>query len=340
MIRTAGITEVAQPIGPVLALTPLTNPTSTTIFKALICLKTRNPGHLQPAPRGAEVLPGSRSDHAGGGGGGGRARPTCIQWICTRRRSSISDAVMRHRRLALILATGTSNIVRRAQLSGTPTLGVGPGNVPVYIHPSADIPFAARMIVHSKTFDNGTVCASEQAVVVEPEVDQQPASPDGGARRLLLHPGADAGPRPGLLRLAPPPAMRADVVGQPARAIAEQGRVLRPGGHARLLVAEPDGVGPRPPALLRDPGARFWPTTGCRTTPRPSAICRGHHPPRRNRPHARALCQRRVGRRRLRRHGRGPHPRQHPDDRRARWAASSTTLPLRSPSPAAPGRET
>ena len=80
---------------------------------------------------------------------------------------------MKHPRLALILATGTSSIVRTAQQSGTPTLGVGPGNVPVYVHPSADVAHAARSIVFSKTFDNSTICGSEQAIVVEPDVDRQ-----------------------------------------------------------------------------------------------------------------------------------------------------------------------
>ena len=164
-----GITEVAQPIGPILALTPITNPTSTTIFKALICLKTRNPVIFSPH-RGARKCCQEtvRIVHEAAVAAG--APEHCIQ-VLQKAQVEYLDALMQHRRLALILATGTSSIVRRAQLSGTPTLGVGPGNVPVYVHHSADLPFAAKMIVHSKTFDNGTVCASEQAVVAEPEVD-------------------------------------------------------------------------------------------------------------------------------------------------------------------------
>jgi acyl-CoA reductase-like NAD-dependent aldehyde dehydrogenase len=90
-----------------------------------------------------------------------------------KSQSQYVERLMRHPRLALILATGTSSIVRTAQESGTPTLGVGPGNVPIYIHPSADIPLAARSIVFSKTFDNSTICGSEQAVVLEPQVERE-----------------------------------------------------------------------------------------------------------------------------------------------------------------------
>ena len=95
---------------------------------------------------------------------------------------------MKHPKLALILATGTSSIVRTAQLSGTPTLGVGPGNVPVYVHRSADVEHAARSIVFSKTFDHSTICGSEQAIVVEPDVDR--------ALRPLLEPPAPSSARP------------------------------------------------------------------------------------------------------------------------------------------------
>ena len=172
--EASGITEIAQPKGPILATIPVTNPTSTAIFKILICTKTRNPVILSRPPRRPQVASGGPPRSCA-------TRP----WRPAPRRldpvdhpgreSAYLDAVMRHRRLALILATGTSEIVRRAQASGTPTLGVGPGNVPVYVHPSADLELAARTIVHSKTFDNGTVCASEQALVVEPAVGPRAA---------------------------------------------------------------------------------------------------------------------------------------------------------------------
>jgi acetaldehyde dehydrogenase / alcohol dehydrogenase len=234
-----GITEVAQPIGTVLALTPVTNPTSTTIFKALICLKTRNPVIFSPH-RGARKCCQEtvRILHEAAVAAG--APENCIQ-ILQKAGAEHLDALMRHRRLALILATGTSGIVRRAQLSGTPTLGVGPGNVPVYVHHSADLPFAARMIVHSKTFDNGTVCASEQAVVAEPEVDFR-------LRPLFAEHGAYFCTREEMLALGsmcydPVTAtMRAGIVGQQAEVIAAQAGVKIP-ARTRLLVVEPEGVG-------------------------------------------------------------------------------------------------
>lgn len=234
-----GITEVAQPIGPVLALTPVTNPTSTTIFKALICLKTRNPVIFSPH-RGARRCCHETVRIMGEAAVAAGAPEHCIQ-ILQKAQAEYLDALMGHRRLALILATGTSGIVRRAQISGTPTLGVGPGNVPVYVHHSADLPFAARMIVHSKTFDNGTVCASEQAVVAEPEVDFR-------LRPLLAERGAYFCTREEMLALGPVcydsvrGTMRPGIVGQPAETIAAKAGIAVP-ERTRLLVAEPDGVG-------------------------------------------------------------------------------------------------
>lgn len=238
-----GITEIAQPLGPVLALTPVTNPTSTVIFKTLICLKTRNPIILSPH-RGARRCSREAARLLAEAAVGAGAPEDCIQAL-GKASLEYLDAVMRHRRLALILATGTSTIVRRAQLSGTPTLGVGPGNVPVYVHDSADLPFAARMIAHSKTWDFGTVCASEQALVVEPDVDRQ-------IRPLLQERGAHFCTREQMLALGPvcfDPAsrsMRPEVVGQPATAIAARAGFAVADG-TRLLVAEPDGVGSEHP---------------------------------------------------------------------------------------------
>ena len=234
-----GITEVAQPIGPVLAITPVTNPTSTVIFKAMIAMKTRNPlifSFHRGARRSCREAARIARDAALAAG----APADCIQWI-TKAQTEYLDAVMHHRRLAMILATGTQAIVRRAQRSGTPTLGVGPGNVPVYVHRSADIRFAARMIVHSKTFDNGTVCASEQALVVEPDVDRaiRPLLAQHGAHfcspaeTTALGPACyDAGAR----------TMRADIVGRPAADIAARAGFTIP-EKTRLLIAEPLGIG-------------------------------------------------------------------------------------------------
>ncbi|MBP1636075.1 MAG: iron-containing alcohol dehydrogenase [Acidobacteria bacterium] len=238
-----GISEVAQPKGPVLATIPVTNPTSTTIFKTLICMKTRNPVIFSPhrgarkcIKEAARIL--SEAAHRAG------APEHAVQFL-SRSQGEYVERLMRHPKLALILATGTSSIVRAAQASGTPTLGVGPGNVPVYVHASADIPLAARYIIFSKTFDNSTVCGSEQAIVVEPHVERQlrPLLEKAGAffctaaqMRALGSVCVDVDRR----------RMRAEVVGQPAPRIAELAGLKVP-PETSVLVAEPGGIGPEHP---------------------------------------------------------------------------------------------
>jgi acetaldehyde dehydrogenase/alcohol dehydrogenase len=235
----SGITEIAQPKGIIFATLPVTNPTSTAIFKLLICMKTRNAVILSPhraarraCRRAAEIL----YEAARGAG----APENAVQWI-TRPEKEYLEQVMAHPKVALILATGTGEIVRRAQASGRPTLGVGPGNVPVYVHASADIPLAARYITHSKTFDNGTVCASEQALVVEPDVDRI-------LRPLLEERGAYFCTHEQMKALGPVcydndrRTMKAGIVGKPAAEIAEQAGFKVP-ASVRLLIAEPEGVG-------------------------------------------------------------------------------------------------
>lgn len=241
--RNLGIVEMAQPRGPVLAFTPVTNPTSTAIFKILIALKTRNPLIFSPHRRAkkctirAAELMYEAAREAG-------APEFCIQWIKKSRNDYVRE-VMTHERLALILATGAGNIVKMAQASGTPALGVGTGNVPVYVHKSASFPLAADYIFLSKTFDNGTVCASEQAVVVGPEVDAR-------LRPLLEKKGAYFCRADELARLGEAVYdqenrnMRPEVVGQSAARIAEIAGIDAPAG-VTLLVAEPDEAGPECP---------------------------------------------------------------------------------------------
>ncbi|MGE5358972.1 MAG: aldehyde dehydrogenase family protein [Bacteroidales bacterium] len=238
-IPAAGITEVAQPKGPVLGTVPVTNPTSTTIFKSLVCMKTRNPIIFSPH-RGARKCIKETARILADAATRAGAPPHAIQCM-TRGQSDYAKAVMRHPRLALIMATGTSSIVKVAEASGTPTLGVGPGNVPVYVHASADLDGAARAIAHSKTFDNGTICASEQALVVEPHVADR-------LRPLLEARGAHFCTDAQMRALGPvcwdgeQERMRADVVGQPAAVIASRaGFEVSP--RTRLLVARPDGIG-------------------------------------------------------------------------------------------------
>lgn len=160
-----GIVEIAQPMGPVLGVIPSTNPTSTTLFKILICMKTRNPIIISPSPKARKCCgETSRICYAAALAAG--APEDCIQWV-EGVSKEITHGLMGNPDIALILATGGSGLVRAAYSSGTPTLGVGAGNVPVYIERSADVDFAVENILLSKTFDNGTICASEQAIVVE-----------------------------------------------------------------------------------------------------------------------------------------------------------------------------
>lgn len=241
--QASGISEVAQPKGPILATIPVNNPTSTTIFKSLICMKTRNPVIFSPH-RGARRCIRETARILADAAAAADAPADAIQCI-TKSQSEYVDRVMRHPKLALILATGTSALVRTAQETGTPTLGVGPGNVPIYVHSSADIPFAARSIVFSKTFDNSTICGSEQAVVVEPDVDRQlrPLLEAGGA----MFCSADQMRALGAVCVdLERQRMRADVVGQSARTIAARAGFSVP-ESTRILVAEPDGVGPEHP---------------------------------------------------------------------------------------------
>ena len=163
-----GIVEVADPVGVICGITPVTNPTSTVIFKALISLKTRNPiifafhpSAQQCSKAAAQIL----HDTAVAAG----APKNCIQWIENPSMDATSS-LMNHEGIATILATGGNAMVKAAYSCGKPALGVGAGNVPAYIEKSANIKQAVNDIVMSKSFDNGMICASEQAVIVDKEI--------------------------------------------------------------------------------------------------------------------------------------------------------------------------
>jgi acetaldehyde dehydrogenase/alcohol dehydrogenase len=157
------VVEVAEPLGPIFSITPITNPTSTVLFKILIAMKSRNPIIIRPHGAAAECSVEAARICAEAARLAG-APEDSIQWV---KRSTREEALvfMAHKQTAIILATGSVELVRAAARSGNPSIGIGPGNVPVYIGRSADVPFAVEQIVLSKTFDYGTVCASEQAVV-------------------------------------------------------------------------------------------------------------------------------------------------------------------------------
>ena len=161
-----GYTRIAEPVGVAAAVIPTTNPTSTAIFKALICLKTRNGLILSPHPRAkkctlaAAELVLQAAVEAGA--------PEDIIGCITEPSVALSAYLMKES--DIILATGGPQMVRAAYSSGKPAIGVGAGNTPAVIDKTADIRLAVSSIVHSKTFDNGVICASEQAVVVAKEI--------------------------------------------------------------------------------------------------------------------------------------------------------------------------
>ncbi|MBQ3554313.1 MAG: bifunctional acetaldehyde-CoA/alcohol dehydrogenase [Clostridia bacterium] len=163
-----GYVDIAEPVGIVAGVTPVTNPTSTTMFKSLICAKTRNPiiFAFHPASQKCSVLAAKTMLEAAVAAG---APKHAIQWIETPSIEA-THALMNHPGISLILATGGSAMVRAAYSAGKPALGVGPGNVPCYIEKTADVPRACTDLILSKSFDNGMICASEQAVIVDKEI--------------------------------------------------------------------------------------------------------------------------------------------------------------------------
>jgi acetaldehyde dehydrogenase/alcohol dehydrogenase len=235
-----GIVEAAQPLGPVLGLIPVTNPTSTVIFKCLIALKTRNPLIVCPH-QGARRCAAAAAEACYRAALEAGAPRDCIQWLEKAGPETLQE-LMGHDRLALILATGTGSIVRKAHSSGTPVIGVGPGNVPACIDAGADVRAAVGAVIESKTFDHGSVCASEQALVVERRVAERVVEElrRRGARFLTAEEAERVG------RIAydrDRGSMSAAVVGQAPQRIAEMaGIAVAPA--TTLLVAVLERVGP------------------------------------------------------------------------------------------------
>jgi len=166
-----GYEEIAEPIGIIAGVTPVTNPTSTTMFKSLIAAKTRNviifgfhPSAQQCSVEAAKIV----RDAAVAAG----APKDCILWV-EEPSVEATSVLMHHPKVNLILATGGTGMVKAAYSSGKPALGVGPGNVPCYIEKSAKLKTSVNDLVMSKSFDNGMICASEQAVIVDEEISEE-----------------------------------------------------------------------------------------------------------------------------------------------------------------------
>ena len=175
-LRTVGVVseskdvvEIASPRGVVAGIIPSTNPTSTAIFKILIAIKSRNAIVLSPHPSAARCI--NESVKIMREAGVKEGLPAEAIGCMTTATIEGTEALMKHKMTAVILATGGIGLVRAAYSSGKPAFGVGPGNVPVFVERSADVPKAVQDILTSKTFDNGTICASEQAIIVDAPIE-------------------------------------------------------------------------------------------------------------------------------------------------------------------------
>lgn len=163
--------EVAEPVGVIAGITPVTNPTSTTMFKSIISIKTRNPivfaFHPSAQKCSAKAAKIVRDAAVAAG-----APENCILWV-DEPSLEATQLLMNHPGISMVLATGGAGMVQSAYSTGKPALGVGPGNVPCYIEKSAKVERAVTDLILSKTFDNGMICASEQAVIVDAEISEQ-----------------------------------------------------------------------------------------------------------------------------------------------------------------------
>ncbi|RKP54067.1 acetaldehyde dehydrogenase (acetylating) [Cohnella endophytica] len=249
-MRTVGIVrkdeqkrvwEIVQPMGVVAAIIPSTNPTSTVLFKCMIALKARNAIVISPHPSALrcslEAANAMRdaAEHAGA--------PLGLIHCLTRPSLEATQELMRHKLTDVILATGGTAMVKAAYSSGKPAYGVGPGNVPVYIHRSADLRQAVARIVQSKTFDNGTICASEQALVVDEPIKRELMGELERQGAYFLNERDNE--KVGAILMAGK-GMNPKVVGKSPRAIAELAGIEIQ-DHVRVLIAEESLVGPEHP---------------------------------------------------------------------------------------------
>ena len=238
--KQKGLIEVAEPVGVICGVTPTTNPTSTTIFKSLIALKTRNPiifaFHPSAQKCSAEAARIVRDAAIKAG-----APEDCIQWI-EHPSIEATQTLMNHPGVATVLATGGAGMVKSAYSTGKPALGVGPGNVPSYIEKTAKIKRAVNDLIVSKTFDNGMICASEQAVIVDKEVYAEVKAEFEAHNVYFVKPNEIAKLEAVVMNEAKT-AVNPKVVGHHAREIAEWAGITVP-AETKMLIVELEGVGP------------------------------------------------------------------------------------------------
>ena len=237
--------NVAEPVGIIAGVTPVTNPTSTAMFKAIISIKTRNPiifaFHPSAQKCSAEAARIVRDAAIKAG-----APEDCVQWI-EEPSLEATNALMNHEGISLILATGGSGMVKSAYSCGKPALGVGPGNVPAYLEKSCNVRRAVSDIIISKTFDNGMICASEQAAIVDEEISKEF---EEVMKELNCH-FCSKDEIKKLEQMAFPPeknscALNPNIVGKSANWIAEQAGFTVP-PKTKILVAKINSVGNESP---------------------------------------------------------------------------------------------
>ena len=231
-----GITEIAEPIGVIAAVIPTTNPTSTAIFKTLLALKTRNGIIISPHPRAkGSTAEAARTVLEAAVAAG--APEDIIAWI-DKPSLEMTNFIMKE--ADMILATGGPGMVRAAYSSGKPAIGVGAGNTPAVIDSSADITLAVNSIIHSKTFDNGMICASEQSVIVLDKVYKKVKKEFAERGCYFLDREETERVRKTVIING---ALNAKIVGQTAKTIADLADVHVPDG-TKILIGEVESVEP------------------------------------------------------------------------------------------------
>lgn len=232
--KAYGTKKIAEPIGVVAAVIPTTNPTSTAIFKCLICLKTRNAIIISPHPRAKKCTAEAARIVLEAAVKAG-APEGIIEWIDT---PTLDMTTMLMKESDIILATGGPGMVKSAYSSGKPALGVGAGNTPAIIDSTADIKLAVSSIIHSKTFDNGMICASEQSVIVLDDIYDEVRKEFAYRGCYFLNDEEKDKVRSTIIING---SVNAKIVGQPAPKIAEICGITVPEG-TKILIGEVESV--------------------------------------------------------------------------------------------------
>ncbi|MFQ5752318.1 MAG: aldehyde dehydrogenase family protein [bacterium] len=236
--RKNKILEIAEPMGVVAAIIPTTNPTSTAMFKILISLKTRNGVVISPHPRAIRCIQEAanilqEAAHTAG-------TPEGLIGVLSKSTLQATKELMQHPDVAVILATGGSGLVKAAYSAGKPAYGVGPGNVPVYIDRSADYKKAVSDVVAGKTFDYGTLCSSEQALIVDASLKNRVVETLKSQGAYFLNP--DEIHKLEQVLVTPKFLINPELVGKSSQVLAQKAGFVVP-EDVKLLIGELQGVG-------------------------------------------------------------------------------------------------